>query len=69
VLATYRSVRDELEKYGEGLSEKPEIVVLTKIDLIDKKKQKDLQATMKSVGLKTLTVSVLDDAGIVNCAV
>ena len=63
VLATYRSIRDELEKYGEGLSEKPEIIVLTKIDLIDKKKQKELQATMKSAGLKTLTVSVLDDAG------
>ena len=61
VLATYRSIRDELEKYGEGLSEKPEIIVLTKTDLIDKKKQKELQATMKSAGLKTLTVSVLDD--------
>ena len=30
-------VRSELGQYGEGLSEKPEIVALTKADLVDKK--------------------------------
>lgn len=64
IISTYQSIRGELEKYGEGLSEKPEIVVLTKIDLIDKKKQKELQTKMKEFGLKALLVSVLDDESV-----
>lgn len=64
VVETYNSIRAELEKYGEGLRDKPEIIVLTKIDLIDKKKQKELQTTMKKAGLKTLLVSVLDDESV-----
>lgn len=31
----YRAVRKELEEFGEGLAEKPEIVILTKSDLTD----------------------------------
>jgi GTP-binding protein len=64
IVETYNSIRAELEKYGEGLRDKPEIIVLTKIDLIDKKKQKELQSTMKKAGLKTLLVSVLDDESV-----
>jgi GTP-binding protein len=64
VVETYNSIRAELEKYGEGLRDKPEIIVLTKIDLIDKKKQKELQSTMKKAGLKALLVSVLDDESV-----
>ncbi|EMD82884.1 GTPase ObgE [Pacificimonas flava] len=33
--AAYRTVRDEIEEYGEGLAEKPELVALTKIDALD----------------------------------
>jgi GTP-binding protein len=32
---SYKMVRRELESYGEGLSEKPEIVALSKIDTVD----------------------------------
>jgi GTP-binding protein len=35
VAAAYRTVRDELEAYGEGLGEKPEIVALSKADALD----------------------------------
>ncbi|UNM06307.1 MAG: GTPase ObgE [Holosporaceae bacterium] len=31
----YRLIRKEIESYGKGLSEKPEIIVLTKKDLVD----------------------------------
>lgn len=33
----YRTVADELEAYGAGLDEKPQILALTKIDLVDKR--------------------------------
>src|SRR5436190_23619795 len=32
---SYRIVRDELEAYGEGLTDKPEVVALNKTDLLD----------------------------------
>ena len=35
VAGAYRTVRAELEAYGHGLSDKPEIVVLNKMDAID----------------------------------
>lgn len=35
IAKTYRTVRKELSEYGEGLAEKPEIVVLTKCDALD----------------------------------
>jgi len=35
VAATYRTVRDELAAYGQGLADKPELVALSKIDALD----------------------------------
>ena len=32
---TYKTVRAELDAYGNGLEEKPEIVALSKVDLLD----------------------------------
>lgn len=37
VLEMYITVRRELEKYGRGLTEKPEIIALNKMDLVDTK--------------------------------
>lgn len=37
VVATYKTIRMELEKYGNGLPDKREIIVLTKTDLVDDK--------------------------------
>ena len=34
-LADYRTVRAELEEYGHGLAELPEVLVLSKVDLLD----------------------------------
>lgn len=36
VAAAYRTVRDELDAYAAGLSAKPELVVLSKVDALDK---------------------------------
>ncbi|MGI9356624.1 MAG: GTPase ObgE [Rhizobiaceae bacterium] len=35
VAVAYRTVRDELEAYDEGLAEKPEVLVLSKADALD----------------------------------
>ncbi|MGN6057559.1 MAG: GTPase ObgE [Sphingomicrobium sp.] len=43
---SWRVVRGELERYGAGLSEKPEIVALTKADLLDEKKRAKLVKTL-----------------------
>ena len=66
IVATYKTVREELKKYGEGLDEKPEIVVLTKTDMVDKKavvaarKKIEKYCDPKNI----FEVSVLDDAAI-----
>lgn len=38
----WRIVRGELESYGAGLGEKPELIALTKVDLVDEKQRKAL---------------------------
>src|SRR3712207_3128437 len=35
VATAYRTVRDELEAYGEGLEDKPELLALNKADTLD----------------------------------
>jgi GTP-binding protein len=54
----YRVVRDELAAYGAGLELKPEIVALTKSDLLDAKQLKKVaSAVEKAAGSKPLPVS------------
>ncbi|OHA23894.1 MAG: Obg family GTPase CgtA [Candidatus Taylorbacteria bacterium RIFCSPLOWO2_01_FULL_44_26] len=57
----YNTIRDELEKYGHGLSDKPEMIVLTKTDLVDKKVITEAKKVLKKKGVKILSVSILDD--------
>lgn len=33
----YKAIREELKKYGKGLTEKEEIIILTKTDMVDQK--------------------------------
>lgn len=57
----YKTIRTELENFNNVFIDRPEIIVLTKTDLVDKnvlnEKVKDLSKTRR----KILTVSVLDD--------
>jgi GTPase len=50
----YRTIRRELEAYGEGLAEKAEIVALSKIDAVDaetlKAQREKLRRAMRSYG-------------------
>jgi GTP-binding protein len=45
-LEAWRVVRGELESYGAGLADKPEIIALTKSDLLDEKRRKKLLAAL-----------------------
>ena len=61
----YRVVRDELASYGAGLDLKPEIVVLTKADMLDAKQLKKVAAAVeKTTGSKPYPVSAPLEEGL-----
>lgn len=61
-VGAYKTVRRELDSYGKGLSEKPELVVLTKADLVNQDSIRSCKENLQSVGVKdTQVVSVIDD--------
>ncbi len=60
-IKTYKVVRKELELYNKEITKKPEIVLLTKVDLItDEEKEEKLKA-LKSVADEVHVMSVIDD--------
>ncbi len=60
----YRTVREELEKFGNGLNEKTEVIILTKTDIADAQAVKEACAALQKYGHDILEVSVLDDTSI-----
>ena len=55
----YKIVRQELEAYGHGLAEKPEIVALSKADALDEETLKEQVARLKRAAKRTPFVAVL----------
>ena len=65
VAAAYRTVSDELEAYGAGLNDKPEIVALNKTDTIDEELIAALTAALeRESGAKVYPVSGATGAGV-----
>ncbi|MFZ3250506.1 MAG: GTPase ObgE [Pseudolabrys sp.] len=63
--AAYKTVRAELEAYGHGLTEKPEIVALSKADAMTKDAIKAQSAKLKKACKKTpLVVSAQSHEGV-----
>ena len=61
----YKTVRAELEAYGDGLGEKPEIVALNKADALTPEQLKQQTARLKRAAKKTpLVVSAATGAGV-----
>jgi GTP-binding protein len=61
----YKTVRTELEAYGEGLCQKPEIVALTKADAMTPEEIKQQIARLKRACKRTpLVVSAATGAGV-----
>jgi GTP-binding protein len=61
LVGTYKTVRKELEKFGHGLADKKEIIILSKTDMVDAKKIKAARATLKKYNPHIFEVSILDD--------
>lgn len=66
VAGAYRAIRTELEAFGQGLKDKPELVILTKTDLVDSLAvEKKLSELQEMVGKgKVQTLSLLDEASL-----
>jgi GTP-binding protein len=65
IAKTYKIIRAELEAYGEGLGEKPEIVALNKIDALSERElDKKRAALEKACGHKVHLISGVSGAGI-----
>lgn len=61
----YRSIRNELESFGRGLSDKPELVVLSKTDLMAPEDIKAALATLSdAAGKDVQPLSILDSEAV-----
>ncbi|WP_028969577.1 GTPase ObgE [Sphingomonas sp. URHD0057] len=62
---SWRIVRDELDSYGAGLIRKPEVIALSKADLVDdKRRAKTAKALEKASGAKVFPISAPLDEGL-----
>ena len=62
---SWRVVRGEIDSYGAGLSAKPEVIALTKSDLLDgKRRSKVVKALEKATGEQVFAVSAPLEEGL-----
>jgi GTP-binding protein len=64
VESVYKSIRAELEKYGNGLPEKREIIILTKTDLVEPDKIAAARKILSAYSPDVWEVSVYDDEAV-----
>lgn len=65
VAGAYRTIRGELEAYGGGLGEKPEIVALNKIDALTPEAREEKAAELEAVcGRRPMLVSGVSGEGV-----
>jgi GTP-binding protein len=60
----YLTVRKELEKYGNGLAEKKEAIILTKTDLVDSNAVRTARETLLKYNKEILGVTALNDESV-----
>ncbi len=65
VVRAWRTVRGEIETYGAGLAEKPEILVLTKEDAMSAREARARRAALaRAAGREVFLVSAVSGAGL-----
>jgi GTPase len=65
IVQNYKTIRGELGAYGQGLSDKPEIVALNKVDAIPKEELKKKQkALTKAAGKDVFLISSVSGEGV-----
>lgn len=61
----YKTIRKELEKFGNGLPEKKEVIIISKIDLAtDKSAIKEARKILSKYNKDILEVTILDDSAV-----
>lgn len=66
MIKTYKEVRKELEKYGNDLDKKEEIIILTKTDVTEAKIIEREKKKFEKLGKKVFTISLYDDKSVKN---
>lgn len=64
LMKTYETVRKEFSDFNKTLLEKPEIILLTKTDLVDEATVKNATKLFEKKGLRVLTSSLYDQENI-----
>ncbi len=65
VVGIYKTIRSELEKYGQNLADRPEILALNKCDaLLDEEVEEKRQALEKASGKTVHTISGVSHQGV-----
>lgn len=64
VLRDYQVIRTELKQFHPALTEKPELILLTKCDVIDDNEIMQKEQALSQIGRPIHCVSVLDDASV-----
>ncbi len=60
-MKAYETIRSELETFGQGLSEKEEIILLTKTDVTDADNVEKNKKEFEALGRKVFTITLFDD--------
>ena len=66
LITDYKTIRKELKAYSPELAAKPEVIILTKTDVLDKKEVAAAKKKLEKLNKNILTVSILDDESIKN---
>ncbi len=61
IIKKYQTIREELKQYYEELTNKPEIIVLTKSDLLDEKELKKIIKILEKENKEIIVTSAYDD--------
>jgi len=60
-IKAYKTIRSELKLYNEEITKKPEIVILTKVDMVSDKEKEEKLELLRTVSPEVFGISVLDD--------
>lgn len=61
IMQKYQVIRDEITKFDARLKEKPEIILLTKSDLVEKSQLKNIIKSLDNLKKEVYEISILDD--------
>ena len=64
ILDAYKTIRDELKKFGNDLDKKDEVIIITKTDTTSTKDLAGKIKALKKKNKKIYTVSILDDTSV-----